>query len=129
VKAQIQKREFQEREAALYFKTIQEINDQVRVYAENNQIGLVMKFNGDPIDAADRDSVMRELNKPVMYYNRGIDITPIILTELNRGAAPNPSTVGNPASGPGPGGGVRPPGGYTPQPRMTNQPGGQPMQR
>lgn len=129
VKAQIQKREFQEREAALYFKTIQEINDAVKLYAESNQIGLVMKFNGDPIDSADRESVMRELNKPVMYYNRGIDITPFILTELNRGAVPNPGadTV---RGGGGTGGGTRAPGGYAPQqPRMSTPPGNQPLQR
>jgi Skp family chaperone for outer membrane proteins len=95
VKAQIQKREFTEREAALYFKTIQEINDAVKYYSEKSGISLVMKFNGDPTDPNDRDSVMRELNKPVMYYNAGIDITPVILQELNRGAQLNPG-VGPP---------------------------------
>ena len=89
VKAQIQKREFQEREASLYFKTIQEINDSVKHYSESKGISLVMKFNGDPVDPNDRDSVMRELNKPIMFH-RGIDITPIILEDLNRGNAWRP---------------------------------------
>jgi Skp family chaperone for outer membrane proteins len=91
VKAQIQKREFVEREGALYFKTIQEINEQVKYFSEKNGIGLVMKFNGDATDPNDRDSVMRELNKPVMYYSPGIVISDAILAELNRGQTPNPN--------------------------------------
>lgn len=121
VKAQIQKREFTEREAALYFKTIQEINESVKAYAESNQIGLVMKFNGDPMESTDRESVMRELNKPVMYYNRSIDITPIILSELNRGAVPTAGTVQG--GGAGPSKSSFGPGGYPPQ-RTAQPPAG-----
>ncbi len=94
VKAQIQKREFQDREAALYYKTLQEINEAVKYFAEQKGIGLVMKFNSEPMDPSDRDSVMRELNKPVMFQS-GINITDIILAELNRGATPVPGSNKN----------------------------------
>jgi len=46
-----------------------------------------LRFNGDPPDPNNRDDVLREINKPVVYQN-GIDITPDVLADLNRSAAP-----------------------------------------
>ena len=38
----------------------------------------------DPIDPNRREDVLRAINRPVVYQN-GIDITPDVLQELNRG--------------------------------------------
>jgi len=44
---------------------------------------LVLRFNGDPINANKREDVLRAINKPVVYQG-GIDITPDILSGVNR---------------------------------------------
>jgi Skp family chaperone for outer membrane proteins len=115
VRAQIQKREFQEREAKVYLLTVQEINDTVKAYSDSQGLTLVMKFNGDPMDPNDRESIMRELNKPIMYYRPGIDITPVVLDQLNRGQAP---LIGTKPAGPGTGPGAGPGAGLGAPPRQ-----------
>jgi hypothetical protein len=66
---------------------------------------LVLRFNGDPVEPGNRESVLREINKPIVHYAREADITPDVLNEVNRGgggAAParsaaRPGGVGVPA--------------------------------
>jgi Skp family chaperone for outer membrane proteins len=79
----IQKKNFLEQEARMYFTVYQEVLECVKYYADSNGISLVMRFNGDPVDRSDPQEVLKELNKSVIYYNRAIDITPIILDKLN----------------------------------------------
>jgi hypothetical protein len=50
---------------------------------------MVMRFNGDPVDVDKPDSVLSFINKPVVYYDKSRDITPIILDSLiKRSGAP-----------------------------------------
>jgi len=84
VKVQLQKKDFLQREAKIYFNVYQEVMDEVKYYAERNHITLVLRFNGDEIDTNDPQDVLKELNKAVVYYNKAIDITPIIRDELLR---------------------------------------------
>jgi Skp family chaperone for outer membrane proteins len=83
-----QKKEFLEQEAKIYFNVYSEVIEHVKYYSESNGINLVLRFNGDPIDRNDPQDVLKELNKSVLYYNRAIDITPLVLEKLNAGAAP-----------------------------------------
>lgn len=83
VQIQVQKRNFFEQEAKIYYTVYKEIMEQVQYYAEKHGILLVMRFNGDPSDENDPQSVQKELNKAVLYYNKMIDITPIILDAVN----------------------------------------------
>ena len=79
----IQKKDFLEQEAKIYYTVYQEVIDCVKYYSDTSGMALVLRFNGDPIDRNDPQEVLKELNKSVIYYNRAIDITPIILEELN----------------------------------------------
>ena len=105
LRVSIQKKDFLEQEAKIYYNVYQEITEHVKYYSEANGIALVLRFNGDPIDRNDPQEVLKELNKSVLYYNRTIDITPIILDQINRkapggpqGGVPQTSTPGAPAS-------------------------------
>jgi len=88
-----QRKEFLDREAKIYYQAHLEVNDAVKYYALRQNLGLVLRFNGDPIDPNDRQDVLRAINNPVVFQN-GIDITPSILSDLNRQQAnPNPPAV------------------------------------
>jgi Skp family chaperone for outer membrane proteins len=91
VKVQLQRKEFLLREAKIYHTVYQEISQEVDYYCANKGIDMVLRFNGDPVDENKPDSVLSNINKPVVYYNKNHDITPIILDSLVKrggGAAP-----------------------------------------
>ena len=77
------RKDFLERESKVYYQTYLEVNDTVKYYAERQNIGLVLRFNGEAPDPNRRDAVLRDINKPIVYQN-SIDITPDILQLLNR---------------------------------------------
>ncbi len=84
------RKDFLEREAKVYYQTYLEVIDAVKYYAKQHNIGLVLRFNGEPVDPNRRDDVLREINKPVVVEDN-IDITPDVLALLNRdgqGGAP-----------------------------------------
>ncbi len=85
VKIQLQQKEFTEREARVLLKAYQEIQAAVKVFAERNGISLVLQYSGAPVDQNNPRSVQAEVMKMVIYQN-GLDISPIILDELNRRA-------------------------------------------
>ena len=97
LKATKQRKEFLEKEAKIYYQAYLEVNDAVQYFAQRTNLGLVLRFNGDPIDPNKREDVLRAINKPVVFQN-GIDITPDILKAVNR----------SPATGPAPGTATRP---------------------
>jgi hypothetical protein len=77
------RKDFLEREAKVYYQTYLEVVGTVNDYAKRQGIGLVLRFNGEPIDPNRRDDVLREINKPVVMQDN-IDITGDILMLLNR---------------------------------------------
>jgi Skp family chaperone for outer membrane proteins len=81
------RKDFLEREAKVYYQTYLEVVDAVKYYAKRQSIGLVLRFNGEPVDPAKRDDVLREINKPVVLQDQ-IDITPDVLVLLNRDQQP-----------------------------------------
>jgi Skp family chaperone for outer membrane proteins len=89
------RKDFLEREAKVYYQTYLEVVDAVKYYAKRQQIGLVLRFNGESVDPNRRDDVLREINKPVVVQDQ-IDITPDILALLNRDQPGSPSTPQNP---------------------------------
>lgn len=86
LKVNRQKSDFAERDAKNYLTAYQEISAAVKQYAERNGISLVLRFNGQPVDPNNPQSVQMELSKMVMYYHRDIDITDHVLAELKRAA-------------------------------------------
>ncbi len=87
IQLQLREKEFAEKRAALYLAAYQDITAAVKVYSERNGISIVLQFNGAPVDQSNPQAVQAEVLKFVVYQN-GIDITPIILDDLNRRAAP-----------------------------------------
>jgi Skp family chaperone for outer membrane proteins len=77
------RKDFLEREAKVYYQTYLEVVEAVNYYAKRQNIGLVLRFNGEPVDPNRRDDVLREINKPVVMQDN-IDITGDVLALLNR---------------------------------------------
>lgn len=110
VQVGMQKRDFNEKEARIYYNIYKEVMDQVRYYADKHGILLVMQFSGEPVDESDPGSIKQSLAKQVLHHNPAIDITPIILDAVNPPVRPNrqsppltnrpqgPSRVGVPAA-------------------------------
>jgi outer membrane protein len=103
-----QKKEFLEKEAKIYYSVYQEVLDEVQYFSERNRISLVLRFNGDPVSDGDPQEILKQLNKQVVYYNKGIDITPMILDSLNTQRGPQNGAAGGPVGVPIPGTGTRP---------------------
>jgi len=93
VNAQLQKKDFMDREAKVYLQVYNEIERAVSQFARDNGIAVVHRFDGDPVDSADRNRILGSITKPIVYYDPQIDITPDVLRMLN-GAA----VAGAPAS-------------------------------
>jgi Skp family chaperone for outer membrane proteins len=84
VRYQLQKKEFAKIEAKIYYSVYQEIQQEVNGYAQANGIAAVLKFSSEPCDPEKPDEVLRDLNKPVIWWSRSLDITDVILESLNR---------------------------------------------
>jgi outer membrane protein len=79
----LQKKDFLEKEAKIYYSVYTEISDEVQYFADRNRISLVLRFNGDPASDSDPQEILKQLNKSVVYYNKSIDITPMVLDSIN----------------------------------------------
>ncbi|MFN0020378.1 MAG: OmpH family outer membrane protein [Pirellulaceae bacterium] len=83
-----------QKEAGIYYDSYAELEKVVATFAQQNKIGIVLKFNRDPIKRDDRNSVMQGLARPVVYHY-GLDISNLILTSVNKGQKmPVTPTVG-----------------------------------
>ena len=86
VNAQLQKKDFMDREAKVYHQVYLEIERAVSQFARDNKIAVVHRFDGEPVDDTDRNRILGSITKPIVYYDPQIDITPDILRMLNGGA-------------------------------------------
>jgi Skp family chaperone for outer membrane proteins len=86
VQVQLQKNDFLQREAKIYHNVYQEIWQVTDYFCKTNRIDMVLRFNGEAVDVDRPDSVLTYINKPVVWYDRGLDITDPILQELNKTA-------------------------------------------
>lgn len=86
VNAQLQKKDFMDREAKVYLQVYNEIERAVSQFARDNKIAVVHRFDGEPVDDADRNRILGSITKPIVYYDPQVDITPDILRMLNAGA-------------------------------------------
>ncbi|MDC0934659.1 OmpH family outer membrane protein [Pirellulales bacterium] len=95
IKAGKIRRDLLEREAKVYYQTYLEVSNVVKYFAQHNNIGLVLRFNGDTVDPSKREDVLRAINQPIMHQN-SIDITPDVLGLLNQngGGAVTSSAAG-----------------------------------
>jgi Skp family chaperone for outer membrane proteins len=83
VNAQLQKKDFMDREAKVYLQVYTEIEKAVEQFAREHRIAVVHRFDGEPVDNSDRNQILRGITKPIVYLEPGIDITPDVLKMLN----------------------------------------------
>ncbi|MEQ8846415.1 OmpH family outer membrane protein [Botrimarina sp.] len=80
------RKELVEKEAKIYYETYLEVQRVIEWYAQKQGLGVVLRFNGEETDPANRESIIRNINKAVQYQNQ-VDITGDIHTLLQRMAA------------------------------------------
>jgi Skp family chaperone for outer membrane proteins len=85
-------KEIMEREAQVYFNAYREVEAAVGRFASERRIGLVLHHNGEDMDPTQRDSIMQGINRIVVYQDR-LDITGMILDQLERGTPPTPTAT------------------------------------
>jgi len=101
---QLEKKEFLQREAKIYYNVYQEVLQEVDYYAAANGIAMVLRFNGNPVDQEKPEDVLRHINKPVIWYAKNYDITPVVLGRINdRAFNPSSTAPHGPARRPGAG--------------------------
>ena len=83
VDMQMKRKEFLEREAYVYYKVYEDVAVAIRSFAEQSGIELVLRYSGEPMDPANRQSVLQGVNRPIVYH-RDLDITREVLDRLNR---------------------------------------------
>ncbi|MEX2310048.1 MAG: OmpH family outer membrane protein [Pirellulales bacterium] len=76
-------KEFAERRARTVYQSYLEVVEAVNYYAKRQNIGLVLRFNGESADPNRPDEMMREIGKDVVMQDQ-IDITGDVLLLLNR---------------------------------------------
>jgi len=91
----LKRKEFMLREARIYYDIYTEIVKEVEYYSRQHGIGMVLRYNSEPIDPQKGNSVMKGVNRNVVYQ-RNRNITTDILNRLipPRTVNPKPSDVG-----------------------------------
>jgi Skp family chaperone for outer membrane proteins len=102
VQVALQRKEFLQQEAKIYHTVYQEIEQEVQYVAASNGIAVVLRYSGEPVDAEKPDDILRDINKSVVWYSDGLDITPIIKARLcQRPMAPGMNQTPPPQARPG----------------------------
>jgi len=85
VRAQLDKKDFLDREAKIYRRVYGEVEQAVSMFARQNRIAVVLRFDGEPVDPneTDRGRIMTYLSRPIVYHDGLVDITPDVLKLLN----------------------------------------------
>ena len=91
------RKEFLQQEAKLYNNTYNEVVDEVTRFARQHGIALVLRFSSETVDPDDRQSVLQGVNRSVVYQDR-LNITNLILEQINRQASAAPSTATRPVT-------------------------------
>jgi len=85
VRDQMKKKDVLEREARIYYDAYNEVLDHVARLSTEYGIGLVIRFDSQPIEPTDRNSVQAGVNRNVVFQ-RNLDLTPLVLERLNAAA-------------------------------------------
>lgn len=80
----LQQKKFIEREAKMLYDVYKEVLDEVGYYCQRQRIPLALRFDGEPLNKDNPELVVKQINRQVLYHDQAIDITPIILEQLNR---------------------------------------------
>ena len=96
VQMQIKRKSVLMKEAQVFYDSYNEVVAQIKSFSERNGISLVLNFDSKPIDPSSRESVLKGVNKDIVYQ-RSLNITSYIIKAINGGSAANVGTA--PATG------------------------------
>ena len=88
IEANQKRAEILTREAKIYFDTYNEVVGVVGEMATSYGITLVIRYDSSEIDQTDRASVIKGVNRNVIFQ-RDLDLTPLVLQKVNGAVAPN----------------------------------------
>jgi Skp family chaperone for outer membrane proteins len=92
VKMAMQRKEFLEKEARIYFDAYNEVYQVVASLADRHDIKLVLRFNSEEMKPEDRGSVLQGVNRAVVFQ-RNLNITSLVVKTLG-GSMENADTRG-----------------------------------
>lgn len=78
------RKDLMQRESRIYFQTYKQVKSAVARYAQQKNIGMVLRFNGNEPNPEVRPDIIKAINNPLWYYDN-IDITREILDIVNGG--------------------------------------------
>jgi len=84
--AQLQRKEFLLKESGIYYTVYREIQQVVNYYAASQGFTVVLKVNGEEVKEDKPDDVLRYINQDVVWAAQGLNITNVILEQLNQRA-------------------------------------------
>ncbi len=82
VRTQLKKNEILNREAKLYYDTYQQILGAVGQLAQQHGIEIVLRFDSESIDPANRGDVQQGVNRFVIMQ-RNLDLTQLVINHVN----------------------------------------------
>jgi hypothetical protein len=88
--------QFKDREARVYYDFSRQLQGEIVRFAQANKVPLVLRYEPSQPAINDPREVMREVQK-LIVYQRGLEVTPVLLEALNRGAGA-PAAAARPAA-------------------------------
>lgn len=87
LKVNLQKKQFMDEEAHIYFEVYKQIEGEVTAFAQRHGISLVLRYNDIEMNPEVRENVLAGVNRAVVYQNN-IDITYDILDRIKKNSPP-----------------------------------------
>lgn len=78
--------EIRDQESKIVLGLLGDVKGELARYAKARGTQLILRFDPTPENLTDPRVILREIHKPIVYQ-RGVDITPLILNAHNGGAA------------------------------------------
>ena len=91
------------RQGKMFYQSYTEVVEEIKFFAERNNILMVLRYNGAAVDQENAQELMAEMAEEVVYYNKQIDITDHIIAQLNSrrpARAPQSPQAGGPPAVP-----------------------------
>lgn len=94
VQFQLQQKEFTTKESNLYFTVYQEIAQEVGYLASQHGFSAVLYVDGDTPDKDRMAQVQAFVNKQIVWFDQRLDVTPEIVSRLERKYGVQPGNAG-----------------------------------
>ncbi len=88
---EVQRQLFLRKEAGIYLRVFEEMQAACEAYARPRGLGMIIRFNDDPINRNDPQDVLRCLQRPIVWHDGRLDITRAVLEIMKANAAASPA--------------------------------------